>query len=198
MAPRRLGAGVIALIVIDAILLVVFLALLLTRPTDPEGPEEARAEPAPSLAAQVVTKPAPTASARRSPEPVETPEHAIEVPADARDEPAFASPSRNIWCEMGGAGVTCTIGGHEYTPPENPECPGQTGRVVHLTEEEASMPCITEAPPTSAPDSFPELDYGQASLQGEFLCESEETGMTCRSLATGRGFTLAYREVELF
>ena len=202
MARRRLSAAVVTLIMIDVILLIVLVALLLTRPGETEALKEARAASAPTAAGR--SAPDPVAATQRElvPQPTQTPApspgYVVEVPADARSEPVFASPSGNIWCEMDARGVTCTIGGHEYTPPDNPDCSGQVGRVLHLTEDEAVMPCITEDPDTTAPESFPELDYGQASVQGDFLCTSEETGVSCQSLTTGRGFTLAYREAELF
>lgn len=202
MARRRLSVAVVTLIVIDVILLLVLVALLLTRPSEAGALKEARAASAPTATAR--SGPEPVAAAQRElvPQPTQSPAqppgHIVEVPADARSEPMFASPSRNIWCEMDPRGVTCTIGGFEYTPPDSPDCPGQVGRVLQLTEDEALMPCVTEDPDTSAPESFPELDYGQASKHGDFLCTSEETGITCQSLVTGRGFTLAYREAELF
>lgn len=194
MAQRGLGGAVITLIVVDAILVVVLIALLITHPRPPAEPELSPTEPAATQEAQ----PGPEdqdddeAGQEQNGEPAETP------PGNALDEAAFATPSRNIWCQIGAEEVTCTIGGHEYQPPEQPDCAGQYGRVLTLSAEEATMPCLSEAPPTTAPESLPDLDYGQSTVVHDFWCDSQETGVTCRSVQTGRGFTLAYREVSTF
>ena len=42
------------------------------------------------------------------------------------------------------------------------------------------------------------LDYGTSIGAGLLLCESEESGMTCRDTETGRGFTLSKQSYEIF
>jgi|SRR5690625_1379580 len=195
MARRGLGAGVITLIVVDVVLIVVLIALLITHPSDPTETGEAPADPAGASAA-----PAPTEDETEAQEPG-TPvdlDAALEPPEDALSETVFATPSRNIWCQIE-TRVTCTIGYHTYAPPEpSTECAGTLGRVAHLTEDEATMPCITGQVATSAPPEAPDLDYGQSTVADGFWCTSEESGLTCASVQTGTGFTLAVAEFDTF
>ena len=46
--------------------------------------------------------------------------------------------------------------------------------------------------------SGPELPYGQTLGAGLLRCESEESGITCHDIESGRGFTLSKERYELF
>lgn len=186
MARRGLGKGAIALIVIDAILIVVLIVLLVTHPRplgqdgdDPPGEVTDSAAPGDGVGA--------AAEPEESPE---TPDPALEIPDDARDLSEFAMPSRNIWCQIGEEAF-CFIGHYTFRPPSVDTCDSEVGPVVQLTSEGATFPCVTDEIGSSAPSDAPDLDYGEHTVVGDFWCSSEETGVTCRSVETGRGFTLA-------
>jgi hypothetical protein len=42
------------------------------------------------------------------------------------------------------------------------------------------------------------LDYGRSVRRGVFRCRSRESGMTCRSLVSGHGFTVSREGARLF
>lgn len=206
MANRGLSNGVIGLIVADAALVLVLIALIITHPSSgPAAPEESPVSPQATEPAE----PAEQQEAEADPErqdgaddgeaddpqdgsPVEEP------PEGVRNEPAFVTPSGNIWCELSADSATCTIGGHEYDIPDQPDCEGHVGRVIQVTGAEATMPCVGQSPPTSATAAHAELDYGESTMVGDFLCSSEETGVTCRSMVDGHGFALAYADYSIF
>lgn len=200
MANRGLSKGVIALIVVDAVLILVLIALIITHPSS--GP----AEPEESPATPQATEPADSNPEQQNEAGDTAPEDDAdetapageEPPEGALNEPAFATPSGNIWCDLDADGATCSIGGHEYAVGDQPDCDGHTGRVLQVTEAEATMPCVGQAPPTSAPESHVELDYGESTVVGDFLCSSAETGVTCRSMVDGHGFELAYADYSIF
>lgn len=185
MSGQKLSRAVITLIVLDVLLIVVLVALLITHPggsvpeADPTQPE--------------ATEPADVSDDGDETEPEETdePSDAAPAPEDALDLSSFAMPSRNIWCELSGDGVVCSIGEFAYNPPDAGDCDGSVGSVVRLDADGAEMPCITEDVPAEAPEDYTSLEYEQATANDAFWCESTERGVTCRSIETGRGFTLS-------
>ena len=42
------------------------------------------------------------------------------------------------------------------------------------------------------------LDYGTSIGAGLLVCESEESGMSCRDAESGRGFTISKQSYEIF
>lgn len=192
MAARGLSGGVIALIVVDAVLVVALVALLISHPR-PEGEPEAAPTPTEPVAAADED---PGQEEEAEPEPEEA-EPALQPPDDAVSEAAFVTPSGNIWCEIDGDTASCTIGSHSYSVPDQP-CDGPYGRVLQVTEDEATLPCLSEEPATSAPDSLPELDYGESTVVNDFWCTSEESGITCYSVMSGRGFSVARANYSTF
>lgn len=181
MARRGLGGGVIALIVIDIILVVVLVVLLVTHPTTPGEEQEPQESP---TAAEAETTPPPEESPQ-------TPDLDLALPEDAAEVDSFAMPSRNIWCELEDAEALCYIGYYTYSPPADESCEGEVGPVVRLTGDGATFPCVSEENQGLAPDELPALDYNEHAVSGDFWCSSSESGVTCRSTDTGRGFTLA-------
>ncbi|WP_043503020.1 hypothetical protein [Georgenia sp. SUBG003] len=111
------------------------------------------------------------------------------APPGAQELSSFASPSQNIACELGDS-VRCTIGDHDFAQPEN--CPGPTTIVVSR-DGNAAPDC---SQPVGGAGSV--LDYGQSATSGFFACTSEESGMTCWSTLSGRGFSVARAGFQTF
>lgn len=126
------------------------------------------------------------------------------VPDDAwSDKPTaqmFASPTRNIGCEVTEQGATCTIAtlGAGAKPPV--ECTaGTAGHSVTLDAEGVHWPCLSDGRlPKAASGSTDVLDYEESKTVGDYTCVSERKGVTCRHFSTGHGFRLARAGVQEF
>ena len=171
--------GMTTFLVVDAILVLTFLVLLVLELTDrPPG------DPAGPVAAP--TRSEPTEEPETSPEAT-----APTAPPENAGYTEFVLPSGNIWCSMTETSATCTIRSFTFDPPEAPPgCTGVVGPVLVVTAgEEATMPCIEQAPPR--PADAPTLEYGQASTIGEMTCHASRNGATCRHDPSGEGFSVA-------
>lgn len=172
------GTALTTFVVIDAFLVVVFLALLVLHLVNTPA-----TSPAP---APVATSPTPSAVPETTPEA-----SAPSSPAANQGLTEFVLPSGNIWCTLTETSATCAIGQFSFTPPAPPPgCEGVVGPVFTVTAEEgASVPCVPEVPPR--PADAPTLEYGQATTVGEMTCFSSRNGATCRHDPTGEGFSVA-------
>jgi hypothetical protein len=100
--------------------------------------------------------------------------------APVRDR--FYSPSRNIECDANALNdgtifsVTCVSFNNQRVAEIN-----QTGNLTVLR----NLPAYG-----FQHGSWPVLAYGKRWLRGSFSCLSEETGVTCYSVRTGRGFKI--------
>ncbi|PZR55194.1 hypothetical protein DNL40_02145 [Xylanimonas oleitrophica] len=177
---RRLSPGWIAFIVFDvalvAVLGVVVWNLFGGSPATEDGPG------------------AGTASVAPSDEPTE------EAPP-AQTLASFAAPSGNITCEITTAAVTCSIAELNQQPAPVEGCDGTTGyRVtIEAATGEVDLPCVPpDEQPTPAPQDVRRLEYGQSVTEGQFTCNSEQSGMQCRDDRSGRGFTVARAGIGSF
>jgi hypothetical protein len=160
----------------------------------------------------VTSTPTPTPTAT-----VPTADGAIDV--DAFESAHFASPTGRIWCALYDDWTLCHFPfGMDYSavPKTSTVCPGEHLDVTGVSvQEEADYFCSGGAealPQTNGeyvdwwkPTGFPSvkyqgfklavLPYGEKLRKGDFLCESEKSGVTCVNLASGRGFTVAKRGV---
>lgn len=113
----------------------------------------------------------------------------------------FSSPSRNISCYLataaeseGGDSVRCDVFENSWElPPRPADCDLDWGPGVTLGA--TGDPQVVCAGDTvgQVPNVLP---YGSSVRAGEITCTSERDGMTCRSAASGHGFTVsraAYR-----
>ena len=171
-ARRPLGAGIVTLIVVDAVLVTVFAVLLVG--SGLLGAGLVRGARAVDHGAQQA------------------------APAAAGDQAGaeatvvtFASPSRNIACTIDGAAATCAIAEFTYSPPAVPGCTGTTGHEVQVTADGASWLCTQGAAPARAGADVDVLGYGQSIAANGFTCTSSESGMTCLHDASGHSFSLA-------
>jgi hypothetical protein len=176
-ARRRLSPGWIAFIVVDVVLIVVagifaFNALTGSAPQVPQGDETVAAAPSDGA-----TDDATGAAAAD--------------PGEQLTE--FASPSRNITCQIFENAVTCGIAALEQQPAPVESCNGTTGYVVTLDAEGmVSLPCVESGDtPKKAPKKMDQVGYGESVTEGDFTCESREDGMHCQHDPTGNGFSLA-------
>lgn len=111
------------------------------------------------------------------------------APPGAQERSSFGSPSQNIACELGES-ARCTIGDFDFAPPEG--CSGPTTLAVGR-DGEAAPDC---GQPAGAGNGV--LEYGQSATAGFFACTSEQSGMTCWSTLTGRGFAVARAGFQTF
>ena len=167
-ARRPLGAGIVTLIVVDALLVIVFAVLLAG--SGLLGGAEAVDDGAPQAA--------PTAAGEQG-------------AGAAATVVTFASPSRNISCTIDGAAATCAIADFTYSPPAVPGCTGITGHEVQVAADGARWLCTQGAAPARAGADVDVLAYGQSIAANGFTCTSSESGMTCLHDASGHSFSLA-------
>jgi hypothetical protein len=108
----------------------------------------------------------------------------------------FTSPSGNIGCLIDRSTVRCDIRDRDWEPPEAPaDCDLDYGQGISL--DAGSAPDFVCAGDTTL-ESGEALPYGQSIQGGLLRCQSEESGMTCRDIETGRGFTISKQRYELF
>lgn len=177
--PERasIGPGLMTFIVVDAILVVTFFALLALLSTGPRSTPGASGSSSSSIVPPPESSPDATAPT---------------APADAEKLTTFVLPSANIWCAMTETSATCTILKYTFTPPDLPAgCAGTVGNVLTITAgAKPQLDCVT-GEPQGAPAGTPVLDYGKASTVGEMTCHSSTNGATCRHNPTGSGFSVA-------
>jgi len=167
----RLSGGEVALIVVVATLVVVFLAMLLGRLTADGTPT---ASPTP----EALSTAAPTAGP--------TTPGASDVVDLAEVAWTFRLPSGNIGCALDADGVLCAIDAFDYEAPEIAGCAGDTGVAFRIDASGTSPVCSAGKP---ALGEVQELPYGESETAGEFTCDSTEAGVACRN-SLGHEITL--------
>jgi hypothetical protein len=180
---RRLSPGWIAFIVADVILIVVAVAFAVNVLGGSDGTPSTDAGGEPG------------AVASQDPQDDAAADDAEE---EAADDPGasvaeFASPSRNISCEIFENQVSCAIAELNQQPAPVEGCDGTTGYVVTLDADgKVALPCVPGADtPTAAGDGLDEIAYGESTTEGDFTCISEQDGMYCQHDPSGKGFSLA-------
>ncbi|MFN8113732.1 MAG: DUF6636 domain-containing protein [Solirubrobacterales bacterium] len=108
----------------------------------------------------------------------------------------FTSPTGNIGCYIDQKSVRCDIGDRDWEPPKAPSsCNLDYGQGIELRAGGAAdFVCAGD----TALGGGDVLDYGTSIGAGLLICESEESGMTCRDTETGRGFTLSKQSYKIF
>ncbi|WP_407318441.1 hypothetical protein UQW22_17385 [Isoptericola halotolerans] len=178
---RRLSPGWIVFIVVDVILIVVAVTFAINMLGGSDVPTVADAEPD-AVATQDAQDGAEGEGAEEEP--------AADPGASVAE---FASPSRNISCEVFENQVSCAIAELNQQPAPVEGCDGTTGYVVTLGGDgEVALPCVPGADkPTAAAGGLDELPYGESTTEGDFTCTSEQDGMYCQHDPSGKGFSLA-------
>lgn len=107
--------------------------------------------------------------------------------ATAPDRLSFAMPSGNVACEMTPEGVTCMIIDYTYTVEPVPDCDGNAGQAVVLSQSGVTTPCPDHM---SVVVDDEVLAYGNSASVGDYTCTSADTGITC-TRTDGAGFRLS-------
>jgi hypothetical protein len=113
----------------------------------------------------------------------------------------FSLPSGNVGCgiQHGEDYVRCDILKRSWLPPpQRPtDCapdPGSYGHGVELKAGDSPrFTCARDTATGGGP-----LAYGDAVAIGKLRCESAQSGMTCRDVETGHGFSIAREGYRFF
>jgi hypothetical protein len=112
----------------------------------------------------------------------------------------FQSPSGNIHCGMhqgvNNTRVECDIADHTWAappPPPSASCnPGDFAAIAMW--DEPRFECSSGWDRAQPGET---LNYGQTHTVGDFICESEPSGVTCTRTNTGHWFRIAQDSFEL-
>ncbi|MEA2974397.1 MAG: hypothetical protein QOG82_2855 [Actinomycetota bacterium] len=109
----------------------------------------------------------------------------------------FTSPTGNIGCYISPESVRCDIGDRDWEPPPKPaDCDLDYGQGIALAA--GGSPRIVCAGDTARARGTDPLPYGQSIQAGSMRCDSSESGMSCRDVETGRGFTISREDYTFF
>jgi hypothetical protein len=119
------------------------------------------------------------------------------------DGPRFATPSRNISCQMTDPSSTsagtarCDVAQHTWQiGPKPADCAGEYGAGAAVSGTgKGELTCLTD---TVADPGLQLLQYGQAVSYGGIVCDSQETGVRCVNAASGHGFRVSRASYDLF
>jgi hypothetical protein len=121
-------------------------------------------------------------------------------PATASDIFLFQSPTGNIHCAIFSgdySAARCDL--MEFTQLNYPDVPADCdldwGHAYEVGVSGEGMP-ICAGDTVADPESMV-LPYGQSLFKGDFVCSSEDTGITCTN-PEGGGFTVARRSQHMF
>ena len=104
---------------------------------------------------------------------------------------SFMSPTGNIGCIIDRRTVRCDISARDWEPPPRPAgCSDQVDFGQGISLDAGGSPAFVCAGDTTL-DAGEPLPYGQSIAAGLLRCASEESGMSCRDVETGRGFTIS-------
>jgi hypothetical protein len=112
------------------------------------------------------------------------------------DSTFFTAAGGNIGCLIDVDYVRCAIGDKDWSPlPRPPECEGDYGYNIAVEPGgRAEFVCVGDRV----------LGQGEALADGESIgagplrCESEKSGITCRDVESGQGFSMSREAYELF
>jgi len=110
---------------------------------------------------------------------------------------AFLTPSGNIACVMEDANtLRCDLMSQTNPRPAKPaDCPVEYGGAYGLLAKGKASPlCHGD---TIYNPSYPKLPYGVTWSNNGIMCESKQTGLTCKNFA-GRGFFLSKANQQVF
>lgn len=109
---------------------------------------------------------------------------------------AFQTPSGNIsctWQDSGDSRVVCSLKTRYTAPPARPaSCEEYMAWAIDhvvLSAQGAADGVCTGG--VQVPQRSRVLPYGSALVSGDYGCSSEESGVTCVHLPSGRGFLVS-------
>jgi hypothetical protein len=108
----------------------------------------------------------------------------------------FTSPSGNVGCYIDPTGARCDISERDWSPPPRPaDCEFDYGQGISVSPgENATFVCAGD---TALGGDQP-LAYGRSISAGVLVCDSAESGITCRDTKTGHGFAIAREGYRVF
>jgi eukaryotic-like serine/threonine-protein kinase len=101
---------------------------------------------------------------------------------------AFKSPSGNITCVISTGGGQSTFA----------QCEVRSRGVGYSVRRHGRVSTYDVAAHDDLAHRRFVLGYGRSIRRGAFRCRSRESGMTCRSLASGHGFKVSREGARLF
>jgi hypothetical protein len=120
------------------------------------------------------------------------------APADreVRELTGFVSPTGNVSCMIDADWARCDIIDRNWSPPPRPAaCEFDYGQGISLAPgEQAEFVCAGD----TAFGADEVLPYGQSISAGVLQCESAQSGITCRDVRTGHGFSISLQVYRLF
>ncbi|MGV0743369.1 DUF6636 domain-containing protein [Mycolicibacterium sp. XJ870] len=124
------------------------------------------------------------------------------VDREVHERTAFHSPSGNVGCQISPTSVRCDIDQRDWSPPPRPaDCTLDYGQGISIgIGEPAQFVCAGDTARVLPPygGAGEPLPYGEAIAAGPMRCESAESGMTCRDIGSGRGFSISREAYQLF
>jgi hypothetical protein len=108
----------------------------------------------------------------------------------------FVSPTGNVSCMIDADWARCDILDNDWSPPPRPaDCEFDYGQGISLAPgEQAEFVCAGDT--AFGPDEV--LPDGDSITAGVLRCESAESGITCRDVQTGHGFSISLEAYRLF
>jgi hypothetical protein len=116
----------------------------------------------------------------------------------------FASPSGNIECVITSSGdgelvarsVRCDIDARDWSSPPRPtDCDLDYGHAILIgVGQPAQFLCAGD---TTIGSGGEPLAYGEAISAGRLRCDSTRSGITCRDVESGHGFTISRQSYQL-
>ena len=134
--------------------------------------------------------------------PPGTPRYALVDPKPFEDFDtllSFRSPSGNIGCSLsddaGSSGARCDIGEHTWSSPPRPaDCELDYGSGLSISDGLADFTCAGD----TVLGSGHVLAYKASIRFGAFVCDSDESGVTCSNTSTKHGFFLSRATYRVF
>lgn len=112
------------------------------------------------------------------------------------DVSAFALPSGNIVCSIGGGQARCDIAQAAYDRSDAPEgCDDGWALAMQVTPSGAQAVCAGDR---EMPETTISLAYGESTRVGGYSCAASTQGVACREDASGHGFWLRAEAYVLF
>jgi hypothetical protein len=108
----------------------------------------------------------------------------------------FTTPSQNIGCLVAADFARCDLKQKNWKPPAKPaDCELAWGVGVTVTGSEKGVLVCAGDTVLGATEILP---YGQAVKAGDYVCNSESTGVVCENSATGHGFEVSRQQYRLY
>lgn len=112
---------------------------------------------------------------------------------------SFRSPSGNIGCslsvEAGSSDARCDIAGHTWPAPNRPvDCELDYGSGLSIGDGLAEFTCAGD----TVLGSSHVLGYATSIRFGAFVCDSDESGVTCSNTGTRHGFFVSRATYRVF